>query len=126
LNSVKAIDLLAISLPSKTITTYASTVSSDGKINVYDLASLPPISSGKLSPKQIEPITSYDTKGTRLTCLAMADGEMTKTPTSVGVKRRLDEEGDAKISDDGETGSEEEEGDQEKDDEEEELEEEEG
>ena len=29
-------------------------------------------------PKQIQPLTSYDSKGTRFTCVALADGDVMK------------------------------------------------
>jgi protein MAK11 len=54
-----------------------STISSDGFINLYLLTSLPP-SPAPLAPASetsslpvILPVTSYDTKGTRLTCMSM-------------------------------------------------------
>lgn len=53
--------------------TLLSTVSSDGLVNLYDL------SSAIGSPTQgednkSEPIASYDTKGSRLTCVFLAEG----------------------------------------------------
>jgi protein MAK11 len=69
-----------------------STVSSDGTINVYDLSLLP--SSVPKEEKEIPeiwPVTTYDSKGSRLTCVTLADGEMSNpeqlTPEN-GAKRK--------------------------------------
>jgi len=56
-----------------------STISSDGFINLYDLTLLPPtptlpVDSTAAIPVQL-PQGQYDTKGTRLTCVTMAEGE---------------------------------------------------
>lgn len=60
-----------------------STASSDGNIFVYDLSQLP-IDLPEETP-QFTPIASYDTKGSRLVCLTMADGDPPKTSaTSLG------------------------------------------
>ncbi|KAG9031824.1 hypothetical protein FRB95_002269 [Tulasnella sp. JGI-2019a] len=84
---VKAMDTLQVSLPTSPqapplITTYLTTISSDGKIHVYDCADIPAaegIPTSASSPtevKTIHPIAKYDTKGSRLTCVAFADGEV--------------------------------------------------
>jgi len=52
-----------------------SAVSSDGTINVYDLSLLPPPAPTETTP-EISPVITYDTKGSRLTCVTLADGEM--------------------------------------------------
>ncbi|KAH9962668.1 WD40-repeat-containing domain protein [Russula dissimulans] len=92
--SVKAIDTIRIALPStlRDSTTIMSTVSSDGTINVYDLSLLP--SSVPKEEKEIPeiwPVTTYDSKGSRLTCVTLADGEMSNpeqlTPEN-GAKRK--------------------------------------
>ncbi|KAF5316643.1 hypothetical protein D9619_006246 [Psilocybe cf. subviscida] len=93
-NRVKAIQTLDIALPEgcgRTSTTIISTVSSDGLINVYDVASVP---EGNHSTEvaQIDPITSYDTKGTRLTCVTLADNLTDKIDASGDGKRKRDEE----------------------------------
>jgi protein MAK11 len=83
---VKAIDTLRIALPnlstsstsapSAIATTIACTISSDGNIHIYDLARLHDASNESSSePQKIEPVASYDTKGTRLTCVTLADGD---------------------------------------------------
>ena len=89
---MKAVDTLKISLPSnpdsRSSTTIVTTISSDGKIRLYDLVSLPPASTSPNQEKvQIEPITEYDTKGSRLTCLTLADGEVAE-PKNVNGKRK--------------------------------------
>ena len=122
---MKAVDTLKISLPSnpdsRSSTTIVTTISSDGKIRLYDLVSLPPASSTSPNQEkvQIEPITEYDTKGSRLTCLTLADGEVAE-PKNVNGKRKRE------VKDEDEDGSEEsndeeeEEWDEDEDDEEEE------
>ena len=103
---MKAVDTLKISLPanpnSRSSTTIVTTISSDGKIRLYDLASLPPASSTSPNQEkvQIEPITEYDTKGSRLTCLTLADGEVAD-PKNVNGKRKRE------VKDEDEDGSEE-------------------
>jgi protein MAK11 len=76
------VETLDIALPTTTSktegtresTTIVSTISSDGKIFVYDLAALPAETTEKL---QLHPVAEYDTKGTRLTCLTVAEGRST-------------------------------------------------
>ncbi|KAJ7580230.1 WD40-repeat-containing domain protein [Mycena floridula] len=91
-NRVKAVQTLRIALPTATkSTTIVSTASSDGKLHVYDLASLPaPESSSDMV--QISPVVDYDTKGTRLTCLTLADGEAINTAPTNGKRKHQDEE----------------------------------
>ncbi|PCH44568.1 WD40 repeat-like protein [Wolfiporia cocos MD-104 SS10] len=94
-NRVKAVETLAIALPSasgstQSSTTIISTISSDGKIRLYDMAALPESNKEKL---QLDPVAEYDTKGSRLTCLAMADGEAVN-PAAVNGKRKRTEEGE--------------------------------
>jgi protein MAK11 len=95
-NRVKAVDTLSIALPyvdgqPKSSTTLAATISSDGKIRVFDLADVP---AGMPSPNdrtQLSAVAEYDTKGTRLTCMSMADGDSTSGPApSIGEKRKRD------------------------------------
>ncbi|SJL13723.1 uncharacterized protein ARMOST_17171 [Armillaria ostoyae] len=89
-NRVKAVQTLSIALPAskRTSTTIVCTASSDGKIHVYDLAGL-----DKTSEKvqEIEPVAVYDSKGTRLTCIAVADGEAVAT-NAVTKKRKREED----------------------------------
>lgn len=108
--------MLQIALPSadsgseESSTTILASASSDGKIHVYDLASLPqpplltdlPVSPPKST---LDPIAVYDTKGTRLTCLTLAGSESWGQSSSkiAGVKRRraheIDEEEDGEEED---------------------------
>ncbi|KAK2464005.1 hypothetical protein APHAL10511_003949 [Amanita phalloides] len=92
---VKAIQTIAIQLPpalasldplKRKTTVVVCTVSSDGKIRVFDLASLPLPEEGKEGPVQIGPLAEYDTKGTRLTCIALADGD--EVSDRVGKRQR--------------------------------------
>ncbi|KAF8075163.1 WD40-repeat-containing domain protein [Lyophyllum atratum] len=92
-NRVKAIQTLQIALPplpssERTSTTIACTVSSDGKIHVYDVAMIP--EAGEKA--EILPVAVYDSKGTRLTCVTLADGELDTAP--VGSKRKRQGEGE--------------------------------
>ncbi|KAI0358180.1 WD40 repeat-like protein [Trametes cingulata] len=90
-NRVKAVDSIRIALPegsSRPSTTLVCTISSDGKVRLFDLAALPASSEEKT---QLEPIAEYDSRGTRLTCLALADGEM-DGKSAVNGKRKRDEE----------------------------------
>ncbi|THG98769.1 hypothetical protein EW026_g3486 [Hermanssonia centrifuga] len=124
-NRVKAVDMLHIALPSisdspRTSTTIVSTISSDGKVRLFDLASVP--ENATPEKLQLEALTEYDTKGSRLTCLALADGDVQVSPVQ-GKRKRVvtdnaeeDEEGseeDKEVSDEmegeGEDESEEEE-----------------
>jgi len=100
-NRVKAVDTLSVALPHaapRSSTTVVSTISSDGKVRLYDMAALPESSKEKT---QLEPVAEYDTKGTRLTCLAMADGEVMRDALGNG-KRKRDEhdEGEHSADDD--------------------------
>jgi protein MAK11 len=73
---VKATQTLEIALPESSgrlSTTLVCTVSSDGFIKIYDLASVP---SPLTQKADIEPLVSYDSKGTRFTCVTFADGAM--------------------------------------------------
>lgn len=114
---------LEIALPESSgrlSTTLVCTVSSDGFINIYDLASVPLSSTQKT---EIEPLVSYDSKGTRLTCVTFADGTMESVDElSIGGKRKLDENDDGHADEDGESESDDSEiGDDDDDEEEEEL-----
>ncbi|KAJ7233009.1 WD40-repeat-containing domain protein [Mycena rebaudengoi] len=74
---VKGVQTLAIALPaasSRESTTIICTASSDGKIFLYDLASLPASPADK-TVLEILPVAEYDSKGTRLTCVTLADGD---------------------------------------------------
>ncbi|KDQ61940.1 hypothetical protein JAAARDRAFT_31433 [Jaapia argillacea MUCL 33604] len=106
-NRVKAIATLTISLPGPTLstTTILSTISSDGKVFVYNLTSLTASLATKTKEVvQIEPDGEYDTKGSRLTCLTLADGEAVHSGSGSGEKRKRVQENGSDGSD-GEGGS---------------------
>jgi protein MAK11 len=76
---VKAVDTIRVALSStrRDSTTILSSVSSDGTFNVYDLSLLPP--PAPITPSdipEISPVVTYDSKGTRLTCVTLAEGEV--------------------------------------------------
>ena len=57
---------------------------------------------------QIQPIAEYDTKGTRLTCLALADGDISVVKLVNGKRKRGDQDDDEDGEAEGvETGDEE-------------------
>lgn len=94
---VKAIQTLEIGLPpacDRTSTTIVATVSSDGKIRLYDMSSIPVITAEEVT--EIEPVAEYDTKGTRLTCITIADSEVTPSKSTNG-KRKLDDDEDEDV-----------------------------
>ena len=93
---VKAVETLRIALPkigsnedARETTVIACTISSDGKIFVYDLAPLPAKTE---EVTQLRPVAEYDTNGTRLTCLTVAEGRSTIVSTPVSGKRKEREE----------------------------------
>ncbi|KAG8959750.1 hypothetical protein FRC03_007526 [Tulasnella sp. 419] len=97
-NRVKALATLPVTLPNGSTTSYMSTVSSDGKILLYNLAHLPPPTITPPSPLPIiQPIASYDTKGTRLTCVAMADAEVASSIVN-GQKRKRGSNDESDVS----------------------------
>ncbi|KAL1659460.1 WD40-repeat-containing domain protein [Schizophyllum commune] len=116
-NRVKAFQTLALALPDGTQTTVVCTVSSDGKLHAYDLGELPAPAS-TTAPKdteddavlEIQPSGIYDSKGTRFTCVTVADGDAEaagaalvgkrKRPNVKGVNDEENEEG----SDEGDDG----------------------
>ncbi|EPQ56136.1 WD40 repeat-like protein [Gloeophyllum trabeum ATCC 11539] len=95
-NRVKAVDTIRISLPpssGRRTTTIAGTVSSDGKVLVYDLqSSLSQASLNRDNVTVIQPVAEYDTKGTRLTCMALGEGDIKSVP-DIGKRSRCEEEG---------------------------------
>jgi protein MAK11 len=70
-----------------------SSVSSDGTVNVYDLSLLPPPAPVMIAPgdiPEITPLVTYDSKGSRLTCVTLAEGEVdnVKRPSPEKVAKR--------------------------------------
>ncbi|KAF8630537.1 hypothetical protein AX15_002858 [Amanita polypyramis BW_CC] len=103
---VKALQTISVQLPPLYHSTQKSTIivctaSSDGRIRVFDLASLPVSGAGVVNgdsdngkPVQIEPVAEYNTKGTRLTCLAVADGDAEHEEGGETRKRKREDEED--------------------------------
>ena len=96
-NRIKAVQTIGIALPSssgRSSTIIACTVSSDGNVNLYDIAAIPDQSSTDTprKTKQIEPLTTYDSKGTRLTCVTLADGDVDINGTVNGKRKRENDE----------------------------------
>lgn len=90
---IKAVQTIEIALPSssaRTSTIIACTVSSDGKVNLYDIAAISDQPSDTV--QQIEPLTTYDSKGTRLTCLTLADGDEDIDGAVTGKRKRENNE----------------------------------
>lgn len=72
---VKSISALSHTIPANPplATTLLTSVSSDGFINLYDLAQI--FENTDLAEENnLEPVGRYDTKGSRLTCCFLADG----------------------------------------------------
>lgn len=67
------------------------TVSSDGKIHIYDLASVPEGPSS--TPIEIHPVAEYDSKGTRLTCVTLAEADVEDGVAPINGKRKRSEDG---------------------------------
>ncbi|KAM6497263.1 WD40-repeat-containing domain protein [Amanita muscaria] len=93
---VKALETMTIQLPSsmtqRQSTIIVCTASSDGKIRVFDLAPLPELGAETETPVQIEPVAEYDTKGTRLTCITLADAGDDQSEGGTGKRKRVDDE----------------------------------
>ncbi|KAH7890993.1 WD40-repeat-containing domain protein [Phlebopus sp. FC_14] len=103
LNRVKAVETLDIALPASSstdarkMTTIVCTISSDGKIFVYDLAELPE----KVQDNpQLRPVAEYDTKGTRLTCLTIAEGRPAGESKTINGKRKREGEKESEDEED--------------------------
>ncbi|CAE6460776.1 unnamed protein product [Rhizoctonia solani] len=79
---VKALDILPLvnSGSKHQKVTLMSTASSDGKILVYNLSQVPTCSKETDTVPELKPMASYDTKGSRLVCLTMADGDPPNNP----------------------------------------------
>lgn len=102
------LDLLEVALPGSTVEEPSSTIvvtsaSSDGKINLYDLAILAskkaaqPAGSTELI--DIEPSASHDTEGTRLTCVNAVGMAAVKKSPKAGEEEEEEEESDNEDSD---------------------------
>lgn len=103
-SSVKSISTLDLYLPSsETKTTVIASCSSDGKINVYDLAA-----ATAAGGKDIEPLASYDTEGSRLICVTLADDA--EPASAVAPDANENQEPGARFEDDEDEDEDEEEG----------------
>jgi protein MAK11 len=107
---VKAFDVLSVALPStpeseSTHTTIISTISSDGFIRIFDLSALPPSSSSS-AVTMLTSIAEYDTKGSRLTCCTLADGEAPPSASTTRKRKHDDESDDEQDIDEGGDGEE--------------------
>ena len=89
-NRVKALDVLAVATPAgpRPWTSIMSTISSDGWIRIFDIGHLADQAAKTEGRKTLtlQAIAGYDTKGTRLTCCALADGEAV-APKVVGKRK---------------------------------------
>lgn len=89
-----------------------ATISSDGKILIFDLGSIPTGISGEETSEvqSINQIGEYDTKGSRLTCITLAEGGDHDEDSSVlmGKRKRGDDENESESEDEGEGEDEEE------------------
>lgn len=81
---------------------FATTVSSDGQIHLYDLTAAMDISS-VTEPLNVAPIAVYDTKGSRLTCVTITETEEDRAETK---KRKFRAESDEEDSDEDINGTE--------------------
>ncbi|KAL1692733.1 WD40-repeat-containing domain protein [Schizophyllum commune] len=106
-NRVKAFQSLALALPDGTQTTVVCTVSSDGKLHAYDLGELPASTKDDVV-LEIHPSGIYDSKGTRFTCVTVADGDAEGAGAALVGKRKrpnakdVNDEEDEEGSDEGE------------------------
>ena len=101
---VKAVNIIKVALPSTSpsiptsSTTLACTISSDGWIRTFDLA--PILSSTTDNAIELQAIAEYDTKGSRLTCLTVADGELVDENRAKNSKRKRADEDEVVEEDD--------------------------
>ena len=71
-------------------------MSSDGTVNVYDLSLLPsstPLEASGIP--EISPVVTYDSKGSRLTCITLAEGDVDHPEQPKGAKRKRDVDSEA-------------------------------
>ncbi|WVW81513.1 hypothetical protein I302_103507 [Kwoniella bestiolae CBS 10118] len=109
-NRIKSISALRFEVPAEDDeirpTILLTTVSSDGLINVYDLFFVENSHeiAGKGENNTIDPIASYDTKGSRLTCVTLADGQdlfkkLTKQKSSGGAPAKAGQKNESEDED---------------------------
>ncbi|KAJ9092506.1 hypothetical protein QFC19_008719 [Naganishia cerealis] len=97
-NRIKAVSHMTMHLDDGPVD-FITTVSSDGKINIHDLTRASRIlQATTLSQNEdVQPVASYDTKGSRLVCCCTA--EVFRGKTSAQVKGEVKDEGAAKDED---------------------------
>ncbi|KZV88192.1 WD40 repeat-like protein [Exidia glandulosa HHB12029] len=85
-NRVKSLDVHVEEASPRRV--FVVTVSSDGFVRLFDLSDAPSTLAEGAEPASIECISSYDTKGTRLTCVAFADAG-DSADNALGKRKRL-------------------------------------
>ncbi|EJD07517.1 WD40 repeat-like protein [Fomitiporia mediterranea MF3/22] len=99
-NRVKAIAILGVATPhtapERPWTTIMCTASSDGWIRIFDLIDLDSLDGTETGKdvKSLNAIAEYDTKGSRLTCCTLADGEIPVSGVTGKRKHGEDEDSD--------------------------------
>ncbi|WVQ94013.1 hypothetical protein IAU59_001091 [Kwoniella sp. CBS 9459] len=110
-NRIKSVSALPFAAPDANSpgglrkTTLLATASSDGLINVYDLSAISNTNASSIEGEEqkIESNASYDTKGSRLTCVYIADGQdVARLVAGQNKKSQTaqDEEDDGEVDDD--------------------------
>ncbi|KAL1407666.1 Protein mak11 [Vanrija albida] len=77
-NRIKSLSALPFAAAPGGPTVLLTSVSSDGLINLYDMGQVATATAGEAD--DIKPVASYDTKGSRLVCVTMADGPVPRVP----------------------------------------------
>lgn len=106
--SVKALATLRIALPTssaqqRTSTDILVTISSDGRVLVYDVHALVGLQSDVGAVPQLAALAEYDTAGSRLTCLTVAEDPIGPSDSTAisGMVTHVDEaEGVNQLSED--------------------------
>ena len=79
--------------------TFVATVSSDGRIHLYDLGNLLDAPASN-EPQEVLPTAAYDTKASRLTCVTITEGGEDFVESILKRKRKHDEgDGDGDLDD---------------------------
>lgn len=103
---IKSISAISHTIPANPplATTLLSTASSDGFINLYDLTQVF-AETDKAEKNTIEAVGRYDTKGSRLTCVFLADGRKERVEVRDG---DMDGKGAEEVADEDDAADEEE------------------
>ncbi|WWC85548.1 uncharacterized protein L201_000412 [Kwoniella dendrophila CBS 6074] len=109
-NRIKSISALPFAVPTSAgqikPTILLTTASSDGFINLYDLSLVTQPNSTAGIKKTVEAVASYNTKGSRLTCVYLADGQVVGKKQSIQKKDATPASNDAEDIDDDEEDNE--------------------